>query len=180
MSAGFRKSFLGYNCDDVLKYIEKTTRENSEREIVDKEKISELSVTLAELESTNAELSAQIDELKKKIVEFEAKSNEIKQLREGIGILYLISKTNAQGIIDAANQSGAAVLEQVNKNIETIDFAHRELMGIRNKVEQNAADFSSNLSELESSLSKVKLDIERNASEIEVKNSEFTSVISNI
>ena len=179
MAAGFRKSFLGYNCDDVLKYIEKTTHENSEREIIDKEKINELSNTVTELENKNSELSAKLEELNGKLAEFEAKSDEIKKLSEGIGKLYLISKTNAQSIINAANESSNAVLEQVKKNIEIIDNAHNELFNIKTSVENNAASFSGNIDDLGASLSRVKEDIKNNTENIETRNNEFTSVVAN-
>lgn len=180
MAAGFRKSFLGYNCDDVLKYIEKTTHENNERELIAKEKIAELQAENDNFKSKNLEMSAEIEAIKAKLNEYEAKADEINRMSEGIGRLYLVSKTNAQDIIDAANNSSSAVIEQVKRNIEIIDNAHTELFTIRTSVESNAANFSKSLSDLESSLSDVKDNIEKNSSEIEKKNSEFNSVMTNM
>ena len=42
MAIGFRKSLFGFNCDDVLEYVQKTHKAFTEKEIVLNEKIEDL------------------------------------------------------------------------------------------------------------------------------------------
>ena len=56
MSVGFRKSFFGFNCEDVLGFIE-----NSHKEFAAKEK--DFNKTVSQLNSEISDLEAKITEL---------------------------------------------------------------------------------------------------------------------
>ncbi len=180
MAAGFRKSFLGYNCDDVLNYIERTSRENNEKEIEYREKITELEENNRELMNVNSDITSRVAELEAKLGEFEAKSEEIRALSEGIGRLYLVSKSNAQAIMDSANEASRATISEVTARLEAITNTQAGLEDICRGVQSESDTFVNNVCEFSASLSALKLELEKNNEEITKHNEEFYSVISEI
>ena len=46
MAVGFRKSLFGFNCDDVMKYIEKTHKSFAQKEATLKEQAEDLDTAL--------------------------------------------------------------------------------------------------------------------------------------
>lgn len=176
MSAGFRKSFLGFNCDDVLNYIEKINNDFSIKQRISNEKIEDLENDCENLKSTNEQLSHQIEELNSKLYEFEKRSAEIEALSEKIGKLYLVSKTNAQTIIENANESSRLALEEVNKNISALETAQVNFEDLKNRAVSGSALFAGEIAELEESLIKTKETIKQNVSEIESCNEAVTII----
>lgn len=148
-SPGFRKSFMGFNRDDVTNYIEA---------LVKKYKQSENDL-LARIENLNIDLREsreRADNLQGLVNEFEAKRAEIEQLSENIGKLYLVSQANAEAIIENAKQSSTAASEEVRRNIAGIEDTHSRLEGLRNEVMEAAKRFNQEVQHLTESLDDTK------------------------
>ena len=71
MSVGFRKSFLGFNCDDVIEYIQNSHKKFSEKE-------NELNQKIDSLDNTIAHINTQLEEVKsaKAVVEAQLKDGD--------------------------------------------------------------------------------------------------------
>ncbi len=84
MAVGFRKSFFGFNRDDVIEYI-KNLHETFE------EKERNLKEQVAELEAASKNLECEIAELNSKIAEYEEKFSEDtgKHRKEDVDIVLL-------------------------------------------------------------------------------------------
>ena len=180
MSAGFRKSLFGFNCDDVLRYIESAQMRYSQNEAEYKSKISQIEGQLsAALESIEA-ISSERDSLLAELTEFRRKCDEIEQLSASIGKLYIVSQNSAQNIISNSVESSRIASEEVNKNIDSIDAAHTALADIRTSLEETTADFITRISALCASLDAAKTDLEERSGESQRHYEEFNAIFNKI
>jgi len=148
-SSGFRKSFMGFNREDVTNYIEA---------LVKKYKLSENEL-LARIENLNIDLkeaSERAEKLQETVNEFEAKREEIEKLSENIGKLYLVSQANAEAIIQNAKQSSSVAGEEVRRNISGIEDTHQRLETLRADVMDAAKRFNDEFMHLTASLNDTK------------------------
>jgi DNA repair exonuclease SbcCD ATPase subunit len=180
MSIGFRKSLLGFNCNDVLDYIERThknfkDKENKLNSQLDSVK-EELSISKADFEKLMAE-KAVVDA---KLAEFNAKYDEIERLSENIGKLYLVAQTNAQAVMSSSEESAKISFEEVNKNIISIDEAHESLKEIRAEITKTSEEFVAEVDRLMNSLSATKIQIAENKDTCETAEREFAEVYETI
>ena len=180
MSAGFRKSFLGFNCDDVIKYIESAQSRFSKRE-------GELQGEINTLNERNDDTLKQLDELRAEkaaieaeLAQFKSKCDEIEQLSESIGKLYLVSQTSAKNIINNSVASSRLANEEIFKNIDCIDTAHTSLKGIKNEIEDTAKNFVNKVSELCNSLENTKAELIDRGADSERQLEEFHAVFNKI
>lgn len=176
MSIGFRKSLLGFNCNDVLDYIERThknfkDKENKLNSQLDSVK-EELSISKADFEKLMAE-KAVVDA---KLAEFNAKYDEIERLSENIGKLYLVAQANAQAVMSSSEESAKISFEEVNKNIISIDEAHESLKEIRAEITKTSEEFVAEVDRLMNSLSATKIQIAENKDTCETAEKEFAEV----
>ncbi len=142
---GFRKSFMGYNRDDVNEFIEA---------LIKKYKTNENDLT-AKIETLNIDLrrSAEtVEELKATVAEYEKKRAEIEQMSRNIGKLYLVSQSNAEAIIENARQSRESAAGEVRRNIDGISSAHESLDGLCAEVNETAKRFNDEIARLTASL----------------------------
>jgi chromosome segregation ATPase len=180
MSIGFRKSLLGFNCNDVLDYIERThknfkDKENKLNSQLDNVK-EELSISKADFEKLMAE-KAVVDA---KLAEFNAKYDEIERLSENIGKLYLVAQANAQAVMSSSEESAKISFEEVNKNIISIDEAHESLKEIRAEITKTSEEFVAEVDRLMNSLSATKIQIAENKDTCETAEREFAEVYETI
>ena len=141
MSVGFRKSLLGFNCEDVMSYIENSHKAFSKKEKEFKEKIDDLDGVIknvnAELESIK-EAKAQVEaELKA----YTDKKEEIERLSQNIGKLYLVAQSNAQAIMKNSDESRSLAEEEIARNLSSINEAHESLDALKERVLQTSNDF---------------------------------------
>ncbi|MBR4761421.1 MAG: hypothetical protein IK086_02140, partial [Clostridia bacterium] len=80
MSVGFRKSLFGFNCDDVVSYVEKTHKAFTEKEIVLNEQIEDLKSENSSIREQIAAITAEKAEIEAKLKEFTDKYDEIDRL----------------------------------------------------------------------------------------------------
>lgn len=152
MSMGFRKSLFGFNCDDVVAYIEKTHKAHTEKEIVLKEQIENLSGENASIKEQIREMAEEKAELEAKLKEFTDKYDEIERLSQNIGKLYLVAKSNAQTVMKEARESAEISRKEMLKNIASIDSAQEALSGIKEDIVNTSAGFAKDVDELSKSL----------------------------
>lgn len=152
MSVGFRKSFLGFNCDDVIEYIQ-----NSHKKFSEKEK--ELNLKIESLDNTIASVNAQLDDVKaaKAAVEAQLKKytdkyEEIERLSQNIGKLYLVAQTNAKAIMQNSNDNRDLTNREVEKNLHSIDNAHEQLAALKAEIMQTSNEFVTKVDTLVDSL----------------------------
>ncbi len=161
--AGFRKSFLGFNCDDVVNYIQNAQAKFTKRE-------NELNAQIADAENRIADTEAQLraimvekEALMAELEGFKSRCDEIEQLSMSIGKLYLVSQNSAKNIINNSVESSRQANEEVFKNIDSIENAHTTLSEIKASIRKTADDFIADVDALSSSLEATKRElIERN------------------
>ena len=74
---GFKKSLFGFNCDEVISYIENMHKTTKENELVLNEKLDDATSKLASATKENIELKAKNELLSAELKEITEKYNEI-------------------------------------------------------------------------------------------------------
>lgn len=180
MPIGFKKSLFGFNCSDVIDYIERTHNSFVQKENKLNLKVEELTNELSLSKELQEKLEAEKNELNQKLDEFNAKYEEIERLSENIGKLYLVAQTNAKAIIQSSENSVKITSEEVNKNLFTIDKAHESLTELRLKIAKTSDDFIAEVENLMSSLSTTREQLATNTNiETNAKN-EFETIYESI
>lgn len=152
MSVGFRKSLFGFNCDDVIEYIEQSHKRFSEKE-------DELNKKIDSLDNTIANINAQLEDVKSakatveaQLKEYTDKYDEIERLSQSIGKLYLVAQTNAKSIMQNSAETRNISNREVEKNLNSIDNAHEQLAALKAQIMQTSNDFVSKVDTLVTSL----------------------------
>jgi len=156
MSVGFRKSLFGFNCDDVCEYIQNTHKSFVEKETVLKEQVDSLSNDLTKMQESIKELKEEKAKIEVELKKYTDKYDEIERLSQNIGKLYLVSKANAQSVIDSAEESKKIAENEVGKNINLVDDAQTSLSSIKEEINKTSAQFTAKLNELMASLENTK------------------------
>lgn len=180
MSAGFRKSLFGFNCQDVIEYIEKTHKSFVQKE---KDLNTKVEGLVKELDISKADCKKLIlekEQLDKKLAEFNEKYDEIERLSENIGKLYLVAQANAQAIMENSENSAKITREEVDKNLFTIDEAHESLKELRASITKTSEDFVNEVDKLMSSLTVTRDKITSNTISTETAKKQFDEVYNSI
>lgn len=153
MSVGFRKSFLGFNCDDVIEYIQNSHKKFSEKE-------NELNQKIDSLDNTISNINTQLEEVKNakaaveaQLKEYTDKYDEIERLSQNIGKLYLVAQANAKSIMQNSAENRDITNREVEKNLHSIDNAHEQLASLKAEIMQTSNDFVAKVDSLVTSLS---------------------------
>lgn len=178
MSVGFRKSLLGFNCSDVIDYIEKARKSRVESENKLNRKIDDINKDLLDSKAQIEGLLAEKAVLTAKLDEFNAKYDEIERLSENIGKLYLVSQANARAVMENSENNAALAEQEVSKNLASIEEAHIALAELRDEINKTSADFIGEVENLMSSLDTTRKQITENAEKIEEAKNEFDEVFS--
>ena len=176
MAVGFRKSLLGFNCDDVMKYIENTHKSFSEKETVLNNKITELDNTLASLNSQLEAIKAAKESVEAELKQYTDKYEEIERLSQNIGKLYLVAQANAQAIMANSEENANLANSEVEKNLSAINDAHESLDSLRKSVIQTSNEFLCEIDGLISSLNETKETIAANIASDEEHKNQFNEV----
>lgn len=187
MSAGFRKSMFGFNCNDVMQYISELHRKFSSKE-------SELSAQLAQQKKEKDELDAQLEAMKDKISTLEAqkqsaeeelsrfteKYDEVERLSQNIGRLYMVAQSNARSVAAGSAENLELSRREVKGNLDAIDEAHTSLEETRARVVQTSQDFVSSIDALIASLSDTRSRLASNESDCNEKIAELEAMCSQL
>lgn len=195
MSVFFRKSLLGYNVEDVKKYIDglykkiTATDEEHKSEIAkNKNTILELSESLNNANHNISELIKENEKLNLEVEAFRAEKEKITQLSEVIGKLYLVSKLNAESIITSATSIKRKTVEEAEFNMQLIEQAHSKLQELTMNVNSSSAEYTDKLQTVANSLTETKASIKKDYKALhrseqklnEIDNAVSESVKSNI
>ena len=171
MAVGFRKSFFGFNCDDVLSYIEKSQKTFAEKEKELTEQTDRLSKELDLSNENYTKLNAEKEMIAKKLAEFSEKYEEIERLSENIGKLYLVAQANAQAIMANSEKNARLANREVEKNLSAINDAHESLDSLKKSIVETSNGFLSEIDGLIASLNETREAVTANtAADAEYKN----------
>lgn len=169
MSVYFRKSVLGFNKDDVKKYIEEMHTKMSNNDAENKKVINEHKNTIMELsESLNnaneniARLIVENDNMLAELEAFRAEKDKISQLSEVIGKLYLVSKLNAESIINSAKDIKNKSVTEAEYNIQLIEETQEKLDMLAKEINKSSADYNNAVENITNSLIDAKGAISNN------------------
>lgn len=177
MAIGFRKSLFGFNCDDVLEYVQKTHKAFTEKEILLNEKIEDLK---KENSSANEQIEALVNEkaeIEARLKEFTDKYEEMERLSKNIGKLYLVAKSNAQAIMREAAECADISRKEAERNISSIESAHATLDGVKENVVNTSAQFAKEIDDLSKSLSDARDKIGRRGADIIKSEEDYRELI---
>ena len=156
MALGFKKSLLGYNCEEVSSYIHKTAQENKELVASLNNKIKESNKLVEVKDEQCQNLSNQITELNDQLNFYKAKYEEVKKLSENIGKLYLVAQTNAKAIISAANDASTLAQNEMQSNISLIEQTDTSLLQLKSDLLNISNNFVIEVDKLQEKLNAVK------------------------
>ncbi len=158
--SGFRSALFGFNRDDVNGFIEQQTKDSAQ-------KISVLKEQIDSLNHTNASLTYSIEQLKEEIEKYKAKEDQINEIANTIGTLYMVAKSNAEAITQKAKQNKEATDAAVSNNLEIIESAQENFQKIKALINTAASDFSNTIDNAQDGLNKTRQTVEQNRKDIE-------------
>ena len=165
MAVGFKKSLFGFNCGDVMQYIERSQKSFAEKEKELSKQVEELSRDLDLSNENYRKLNDEKELISKKLSDFSEKYEEIERLSENIGKLYLVAQANAQAIMANSEKNADLANKEVEKNLNSIDSTHESLGELKAEIMQTSADFVAKIDTLVSSLNTAR-------EQISIKNTE--------
>ncbi|MBE6809997.1 MAG: hypothetical protein E7521_02940 [Ruminococcaceae bacterium] len=152
MSVGFRKSLFGFNCDDVIEYIQDSHKKFSEKEKELNQKIDSLDKTIETINSQLDDVKAAKMAVEAQLKEYTDKYDEIERLSQNIGRLYLVAQTNAKSIMQNSIDNRDITNREVEKNLHSIDNAHEQLATLKAEIMQTSNEFVTKVDALVTSL----------------------------
>lgn len=178
MAVGFRKSLFGFNCDDVMKYIEKTHKSFAQKEATLKEQAEDLdtALTVAKAQITAIEEAKQ--KLEQELKVYTDKYDEIERLSQNIGKLYLVAQTNSKSIMKSSEEISEISRNEVVKNLTSIEQAHTSLESIKQEILKTSSDFTSKIEGLMAELEVTKARINEQTLDVQEKIKDFETVYS--
>ena len=176
MAVGFKKSLFGFNCDDVMKYIEHSQKNFAEKEKELSNQVEELSRDLDLSNENYRKLNNEKEIIAKKLADFSEKYEEIERLSENIGKLYLVAQANAQAIMANSEKNADLANKEVEKNLSAINDAHESLDSLKKSIMQTSNEFLSEIDGLISSLNETRETISANIASDEEHKNQFDEV----
>lgn len=180
MAVGFRKSLFGFNCDDVMQYIEKTHKSFSEKETMLNNKISELDNALLSLNSELKSIKTAKENVEAELKKYTDKCEEIERLSQNIGKLYLVAQANAKAIIKDSAENSEMSRKEVERNLGSIDEAHESLNNLKANIMKTSNDFVNRVESLIGSLDNTRDQIKANAEHTVELKDEFEALYAEI
>ena len=176
MAVGFRKSLFGFNCDDVMKYIERSQKSFAEKEKDLTNQVEELSKSLDLSNENYRKLNDEKELIAKKLADFSEKYEEIERLSENIGKLYLVAQANAQAIMANSEKNADLANKEVEKNLSAINDAHESLDSLKKSIMQTSNEFLGEIATLVASLDETRETISANIASDEEHKNQFDEV----
>ncbi|MBP3706580.1 MAG: hypothetical protein J6J13_04980 [Clostridia bacterium] len=180
MAVGFRKSLFGFNCDDVMRYIEKTHKSFIQKESALKEKAEDLDTALSIAKAEISEINKAKQKLEEELKVYTDKYDEIERLSQNIGKLYLVAQTNSKSIMKSSQEISDLSREEVVKNLTSIEQAHSSLEEIKTEILETSNAFAKKVETLMSELECTRMRINEQTLDVREKIEHFESVYSEI
>ena len=128
MSVGFRKSLFGFNCDDVIEYIEQSHKNFSEKENQLNQKIDTLDNTIETINAQLEDVKSAKTAVEAQLKEYTDKYDEIERLSQNIGKLYLVAQANAKSVMqNSAENPHLSSRTDAVKALFTENLSHLKL-----------------------------------------------------
>jgi len=170
---GFRSSMFGFNKSDVNMYLMNLQQEYAQKEQELTKKLADLekeySLTKEKCATAEGELQKTRDELNRVNGEFaylKGKEQEIEQMSESIGTMYMVAMQNAEGIVSEAEACAREINEISALRLEAAARAEDELKSIKESIKASAKQFAENINSMSLSLEGPK---NRLAAQLEAK-----------
>ena len=176
MAVGFKKSLFGFNCDDVMDYIERSQKSFAQKQKDSTNQVEVLSKSLDLSNDNFCKLNEEKELIAKKLADFSEKYEEIERLSENIGKLYLVAQANAQAIMANSEKNANLANKEVEKNLSAINDAHESLDSLKKSVMQTSNEFLSEIDGLISSLNETKETISANIASYGEHKNQFDEV----
>ena len=176
MAVGFKKSLFGFNCGDVMQYIERSQKSFAEKEKELSEQVDTLSRDLDLSNENYRRLNDEKELISKKLADFSEKYEEIERLSENIGKLYLVAQANAQAIMANSEKNADLANKEAEKNLSAINDAHESLDSLKKSIMQTSNEFLSEIEGLISSLNETRETISANIVTDEEHKNQFDEV----
>ncbi len=180
MSVGFRKSLLGFNCDDVISYIEESHKKFSAKENELNQKIDDLDNTIAAVNAQLEDVKAAKATVEAQLKEYTDKYDEIERLSQNIGKLYLVAQANAKAVMQNSAENRDITNREVEKNLHSIDNAHEQLAALKAEIMQTSNEFVAKVDTLVSSLSTARSKITSNNNDNRGLAEQFENVMADV
>ncbi|MBE6787360.1 MAG: hypothetical protein E7537_03325 [Ruminococcaceae bacterium] len=180
MAIGFKKSLFGFNCDDVINYIERLQRKFKNKTEELNQKTQELENELNISKENYQKLLEEKNDLSEKLDSISQKTEEIERLSENIGKLYLVSQANAQVVMSSAQQNSSLAKSEVEKNISAIEEAHISLNELRQSIRSTSENFIKEVDVLLGSLDATREQISKNIETSQTATQDFEKVYESI
>lgn len=156
---GFRSAMFGFNKNDVNMYLLKLQQEYALKEQDFSKKLEDLqkenTLLNEKFNKTEAELTEARDELNRISGEYaylKGKEQEIEQISESIGTMYMVAMQNAQDIISEAEGCAAEINQISAIRLEAAMKAEEQLKSIRENIKSSAERLVEDISSMSLSL----------------------------
>ena len=180
MSVGFRKTLFGFNCDDVINYVQESHKKFSAKENELNEKIDSLDKTIADVNAQLVEVKAAKAAVEAQLKEYTDKNDEIERLSQNIGRLYLVAQSNAKSIMQNSADSRDITNREIEKNLHSIDNAHEQLAALKDEIMKTSNEFVSKVDTLVASLSTAREQVADNNDNNRELSEQFESLFAEI
>lgn len=180
MSVGFRKSLFGFNCDDVIDYIQESHKKFSAKETELNQKIDSLDQTIATVNAQLEDIKASKAAVEAQLKEYTDKYDEIERLSQNIGKLYLVAQTNARSIMQNSAENRDIANHEVEKNLRSIDNAHEQLAALKAEIMQTSNNFVTKVDALVTSLSTAREQVSGNNADNRELVEQFENLFSDV
>lgn len=176
MANGFRKALFGFQCKDVMDYIENTNKTFEKKVAQLQKKITELKKDNQDLNDRIVQLNNEKNEIQQKLEQYDRQYADIKRLSENIGKLYLVSQTNAQQVISRCAENSLIANEQTENNLSVLEETQSSLSELKTKLTETSEAFNKKINELLLSLYDAKEKISQNRQAEEDAKDEFARI----
>ena len=156
---GFRSAMFGFNKSDVNMYLMKIQQEYASKEQEFEKKYADLEKEIAQLKekcaTAEGELQTARDELNRVNGEFaylKGKEQEIEQMSESIGTMYMVAMQNAEQIITDAEVCAREINEASALRLEAAVKAEEQLNAIKENVKASVDRLSDDINSMSVSL----------------------------
>ena len=152
---GFRRELLGFNREDVIEYIKKIQKENSEkeRELINNidninrrnaKLIDELK-RIPELEA-NLKISAEtIEKLSAETASLREKQEEVQNISKDIAKMYIVAKSNAEIVNKSTKDSSDLAFYEINRTLLALEEMQQKLGSIKSNIDNASKKYSDDL-----------------------------------
>ncbi len=152
---GFRRELLGFNREDVIEYIKKMQKSNSEKETQLVNNIDELNRRNAELidelkqipqlEASLRLSEATVERLSGEAAALRAKQDEVEKIGQDIAKMYLVAKSNAEAINKSTKESSELAFYEINRTMLALEDMQEKLKDIKLEISEASQKYNSDL-----------------------------------